>query len=180
MKTKIGLIFLSFFLSGFNMLHAQSQVHENKRHRMGVELLGESFYGNIQYDFRIVKKFNFFLHTGFGYHWEEANYLTYQLGLYYEARLANPNHYIQLGLTKTFFDNYLAQKVGFKPDPFTPYFESWMASLGFVENFGKNWYWRFRVTGFVINKKTLGLEYIIENPRMIIMPHLGFTLGKTF
>ncbi len=182
MKIKIiHAFFILILFFSFNNLYGQQKKFNVPRHRAGMELLGESFYFSAHYDFRPLKKNNFFIHTSLGYYYNFSNYLSYHLGLYYEAQLINPKHFIQLGVTKSFFDNYAIRFMFFKPDDQLPYFESWVFSVGFLEYFGNNWYWRFRVNAFTVNKELLGLGPTdLEPLHIVILPFFGFTLGKTF
>jgi len=178
MKNKIIYLAFNIFsmLLTFNYLHAQ----ELKRHRFGLELLGEGLYFNAQYDFRILKKQYFFLHLASGYHNEEAPYLSYHVGLLYDAPLRRNNHFIEIGLARSFFNNRPLAYLGGKSVEDFSFFTSWNFSLGFLENFGNNWYWRVRGFLYSVSKEELGLTHQLESAHIVVYPFLGFTLGKTF
>jgi len=177
MKKTFYLIFVLFLTT--NIL-TNLQAQELKRHRAGFELLGEGLYFNVQYDFRILTKQYFFLHFATGFHNEGISYLSYHVGLVYDAPLRRDKHFIEMGITRSFFNNRPLTYLGVRSDESFPFFSSWNFSLGFVENFGNNWFWRVRGMLYSVSKKEMGLEQQLDKSHIIVYPFLGFTLGKVF
>lgn len=137
-----------------------------------VELLGNGLFGSVNYERQITKEPKLYARIGLGF-WSDFGILgssnsgyTIPISMNYLVDLKN-NNFLDLGIGATMV------KSDFSSQPAPNHVFILFTNVGFMRNFGNNFFWRFHITPYF---DSITEDVTIEGRKQ----WFGFTIGKRF